>query len=160
MGPGGGPPGMEMGGPGGGAPASSGAAPCGDDPAADLSKAVKSIDMADVFMRIEAYDLALAAYRDALKYEPEAQARAKQGVAKASAALKSARVIRSKMPAPPKRVAQLGGGTPGLGGAPGMGMEPGMEAGMMAGPPALPAMGVGSGYQLGGPVVPPTAMGF
>jgi hypothetical protein len=161
MGPGGGPPGMEMGAPGGGAPASSGEAPCGVDPAADLSKAVKSIDMADVFMGIEAYDLALAAYRDALKYEPEAQARAKQGIAKASAALKSARVIRSKMPAPPKRVAQMGGGMPGMGGDPGMmGMAPGMEGGMMGGPPALPAMGVGSGYQLSGPAVPPTAMGF
>ena len=78
MGPGGGPPGMEM-------VAWVARArfqrrsPCGDDPAADLSKAVKSIDMADVFMRIEAYDLALAAYRDALKYEPEAQARANRG---------------------------------------------------------------------------------
>ena len=144
---------MEMGAPGGGAPASSGEAPCGVDPAADLSKAVKSIDMADVFMGIEAYDLALAAYRDALKYEPEAQARAKQGIAKASAALKSARVIRSKMPAPPKRVAQMGGGMPRMGGDPGMmGMAPGMEGGMMGGPPALPEGSVR--LQLSGPAVP------
>jgi hypothetical protein len=133
------------------------------DPAKDLAAATTLLAMGREFMKIEAYDLALAAFQDSAKYEPATVAQAKAGAREAAAKLKAS----FKTP-PPLAVGarRPTGQPPGYAGgpeglpAPGMeGMPPGAET--AGGPGPLPDMASGNaGYQVDMTVAPPTAIGF
>ncbi len=178
----GGPPGDAGGAPGGpggpGMPGGMGGAPaaapaggpvCGVDPAADMDKAIKMIDMGRQFEKLQAYDLAVAAYEDSIRFEPANRARAQQALARArkmrQASLRMP-VVRARAATAPPPLA--GGGTQGAGGPGGPGMPGGPGgpgelpemAGMGAPPPGMPpGMGAGSGYQISG-AVPTAGLGF